>query len=154
MKATSILIACLALMICLSTGCNTLQFGAEQHGTLRIRAFIDGSDTVKIKGNELWYEHHKYDLPGKWQNRFDEPTYINEKPWKPEWHGSVCDSYKDFRPALPKVKAEQIKLTKIEARGEVTITEPPSEENGYTLSILLDDKRLGGAEWYEILVEW
>ncbi len=154
MKTIPFLIACLVLIVCLSTSCSTLQLGTEQHGTLHIRTFIDGTDTIKIKGNELWYEHHTYDLPGKWQNRFDEPTYINEKPWKPEWHGSVCDSYKDLRPPLPKLKAEQIKLAKIEARGEVTITEPPSRENDYTLSILMDDDRFDRAEWYEILIEW
>jgi len=158
MRTVSLLLTGLVLTMCMSTGCSRLQSGQTSPNSLRIRAFIDGLDTIKIKGNEIWYEHHKWDLPGKWQGRFDEPTFINGKAWKPEWNGSISSPYRELDAAFPKVRAHQeFKLTKLEGRGSVTIAESPAPGNDYTLSILLDDadaKQFGGAAWYEILVEW
>ena len=154
MRTTSLLIACLALALCITTGCTRLQSGATQPGELRIRAFIDGSDTITVKGNELWYEHHTFDLPGKWDGRFDEPTYINGESWKPEWHGNVSSRFEGVRPAFRKVEADRITLTKLEGRGAVSISQAPSADNAYTLSVFFDDYLPSGAEWYEILIEW
>ncbi len=122
--------------------------------SLRVRAFIDGSDTINVRGNELWYEHHTYDLPGTWNGRFDEPTYINGEPWKPEWNGNVSSPFQDLLPVFPKVTASRIRLTKLAGRGPVSISQSPSRDNRYTLSVFLDDDQPGGAEWYEILIEW
>ena len=154
MRSFSFLISCLVLTAFFDTGCSLAQSGARRPGALRIRAFIDGSDTIKIRGNDLWYEHHKWDLPGKWQGRFDEPTYVNGKAWKPQWHGSVSGPYQEVHPAFPRVTTEQIKLTKLAGRGSVSITETPNRENDYTLSVFLDDDRFAEAEWYEMLIEW
>ena len=52
---------------------------------IKIKALIDGADTIKIQGNKVWYEHESWDLPGKWQGR-DENTLINDMPWHPTWH--------------------------------------------------------------------
>jgi hypothetical protein len=128
--------------------------GVKQHGSIRIRAFIDGSDTIKIRDSELWYQHHNYDLPGKWQDRFDEPTYINDKAWNPQWDGSISKPFQDLHPSLPKRATDKIKLTKIQGRGNVSIVVMPNKENDYTLSIYFDDDRYNGAEWYEIMIEW
>ena len=154
MRTVSLLLTGLALTMCMSTGCSLLQSGRTSPGSLRVRAFIDGSDTIKIRGNEIWYEHHEFDLPGKWQGRFDEPTLVNGKAWKPEWNESISSPYREIRPAFPKVTADRVKLTKLAGRGPVSIAEPSDPANDYTLSVLLDDDQFGGAEWYEILVEW
>lgn len=126
---------------------------------LHIMAFIDGRDTIKIKDAELWYEHHAWNLPGKWWDRannikYDEPTYINGIAWKPEWEGNISKPYR-LEHAVPMWEANnRIKLTKVEARGSVSITELPRQENDYMLSILLDDDSFDEAEWYEFIVQW
>jgi len=148
------LIAFISSTFCILSGCSNFPLLGTPHGSIQVRAFIDGSDTIKIRGNELWYEHHKYDLPGKWQNSFDEPTIINDTEWKPEWDGLMSNRFQDFSPGLPKKALEDITLTKIQGRGNVEITSRPAKENDYTLSIYLDDNQHGGAEWYEIKIEW
>ncbi len=126
---------------------------------LRIKAFIDGKDTIKIKGVELWYEHHAWDLPGKWWDRggnikHDEPTYINGTAWKPEWQEKVSKPYR-LEQAVPLREAKNlIKLTKVTGRGSVSIADKPQQANDYTLSILLDDSRYGRAQWYEFVIQW
>ncbi len=150
----TITIVCLCLIAFFPAGCSQFQLWATPHGSVQIKAFIDGSDTIKIRSNELWYEHHKWDLPGKWQNRFDEPTFINESPWKPEWNGLMSNRFRELSPALPKKVMDAITLTKLQGRGNVDITAKPTKENDYTLSIYFDDNRYNGAEWYEIKVEW
>ncbi|MHC4692964.1 MAG: M56 family metallopeptidase [Planctomycetota bacterium] len=125
---------------------------------LRIRAFIDGSDYIKIQGDKLWYEHLKWDLPGKWWDRsknvkYDEPTYIDGEAWKPDWEGRMSKPYIMKQVILPKEVNEQINLTKISGRGTVSIAETPKPDNDYTLSILLDDNRYNQAQWYEVVIE-
>lgn len=154
MKKINFLILCLCFIVVFQSGCSQLQFWATQHGSVKIKAFIDGSDTVKIRGNELWYEHHKWDLPGKWQGRFDEPTFVNDTEWKPEWDGLMSNRFGDLKPALPMKTIDEITLTKIQGRSNVNITSKPTKENDYTLSIYIDDNQYNGAEWYEIKVEW
>jgi len=126
---------------------------------LRIKAFIDGKDTIKIKGPELWYEHHEWDLPGKWWDRgnnikHDEPTYINGTAWKPEWQERVSKPYRLEKAVPLREKSDLIKLAKIAVRGSVSIAQKPQQANDYTLSILLDDNRYGGAQWYEFIIQW
>jgi len=154
MKRMYLSIACISLACVIFTGCSNFPLLGTPHGPIQIKAFIDGSDTIKIRGNELWYEHHKYDLPGKWQDRFDEPTTINSTEWKPKWNGLMSDRFQDFRPLLPKRILEEISLTKLQGRGNVDITAKPDKENDFTLSIFIDDNQYSGAEWYEIKVEW
>jgi len=126
---------------------------------LHIRAFIDGRDAIKIKGVELWYEHHAWDLPGKWWDRsgnikHDEPTYINGTAWKPQWQERVSKPYR-LEQAVPLRETNNlIKLTKIAGRGSVSIAEKPQQANDYTLSILLDDSRYSRAQWYEFVIQW
>jgi hypothetical protein len=149
-----LIIMCISLACIVLTGCSNFPLFGTPHGSIQIKAFIDGSDTIKIRGNELWYEHHQWDLPGKWQDRFDEPTIINGTDWKPQWDGLVSNRFCDFSPTLPKKELKEITLTKIQGRGNVDITARPCKENDYMLSIYIDDNQYGGAEWYEIKVEW
>ena len=154
MKKIYTAILCLCLIALFHAGCAQLQFWGSTHGSVQIKAFIDGSDTIKIRGNELWYEHHKYDLPGKWQEKFDEPTFVNDSAWKPEWNGLMSNRFRELNPALPKKAMDEITLTKLQGRGNVDMTAKPTKENDYTLSIYFDDNRYNGAEWYEIKVDW
>jgi len=154
MKRIYIYIVCSCLAFIILMGCQSSLPGVTQHGSIQIRAFIDGSDTIKIRDSQLWYQHHNYDLPGKWQNRFDEPTYINGKAWNPQWNGSISKPFGDLFPPLPNKTIDEVKVTKSQGRGDVSIIEKPNIENDYTLSLYFNDDRYDGAEWYEIKVEW
>ena len=131
----------------------------EMKDGLRIKAFIDGKDTIKIKGVELWYEHLDWDLPGKWWDRannvkHDEPTYINGTAWKPEWQERISKPYR-LEQVIPLREANNlINLAKIAGRGSISIAEKPQQANDYTLSILLDDSRYNRAQWYEFVIQW
>ncbi len=125
---------------------------------LHIKAFIDGSDYIKIQGDSVWYEHNRWNLPGQWYDRrsntrHDEPTYINAAAWKPQWQAKVSKPYHLTGTALPAETNDHIRLEKIKARSIVSVAETPNVGNNYTLSILLDD-RGNGADWYEIVVKW
>jgi hypothetical protein len=122
---------------------------------IKIRALIDGADTVKIQGNKIWYEHESWDLPGKWQGR-DENTLINDMPWHPAWHIFMDQSkpYAHLAPAFAPKSPTDIKLKKLAGRGPVKITEMPSTENHQTLAVHIDDAAFGGADWYELAIEW
>lgn len=126
---------------------------------IKIRALIDGADTVKIQGNKVWYEHESWDLPGKWQGR-DENTLINDKPWHPEWLDEASDSkasdpYLNLQPAFAPRFPEDIKsIEKIAGRGDIQVTELPSADNQQTLAIRIDDEPYGGADWYEVAIKW
>ncbi|MBN2270025.1 MAG: right-handed parallel beta-helix repeat-containing protein [Sedimentisphaerales bacterium] len=126
---------------------------------LHIRAFIDGSDYIKIRGDSLWYQHKTWDLPGKWRDRgrnitHDEPTYINGNSWMPEWEDRISKPYRLPQTALPLETSDSIECMKIAGRGSVSVTETPKPENDYTLSIFLDDSRYNAAQWYEFAVRW
>jgi|GEM_PF-6304991 len=131
--------------------------GAASH-TIRIKALIDGADTIKVQGNRIWYEHESWDLPGKWQGR-DEPTLINGVAWRPDWLGEAStnncsDPYLDLQPPFPDKTPDDIKLTTIAGRGGVQIAQWPRADNHHTLAIHLDDSDDMGADWYEVAIAW
>jgi hypothetical protein len=119
-----------------------------------ILSLIDGSDVLKIRGNELWFEHRNFELPGKWVDDFDasgnEPTYINSEAWAPKWNGDVSVPYGARARLLPEGSLFEARLVTPQDRGSVTILEQPSAQNNFTLSILLDDDSANGAAWYQV----
>jgi hypothetical protein len=119
-----------------------------------ILSLIDGSDVLKIRGNELWFEHRNFVLPGKWVDDSDasgnEPTYINSEAWAPKWNGDVSLPYVFKARLLPEGSQVDAKLVTPHDRGSVTILQQPSAQNNFTLSILLDDDSVPGAAWYQV----
>ena len=128
----------------------------QQSGTkvVTILSLIDGSDVLKIRGNELWFEHRNFVLPGKWVDDSDasgnEPTYINSEAWTPKWNGDVSLPYVLKARLLPEGSQIDAKLVTPHDRGSVTILQQPSAQNNFTLSILLDDDSVPGAAWYQV----
>jgi hypothetical protein len=157
--------------------------GAQRHSTdssvktIRFRAFIDGADTVKIQGNKIWYEHESWELPGKSHGR-DEPTIINGKKWRPAWKSTHRDmgftlagwvvrldihrasndnrssAFAGLNPAFDPQSPAEIRLTKIEGRGTVEISQMPGPKNNQTLALHFDDESFMGADWYEVTIDW
>ncbi len=79
----------------------------QQSGTklVTVLTLIDGSDVLKIRGNELWFEHRNFVLPGKRVDHSDasgnEPIYINGEAWVPKWNDDVSLPYAAKARLLP-----------------------------------------------------
>jgi hypothetical protein len=113
--------------------------------TLTFKAFVDGVDVVKLSGKNLWIEHLFDQLPSR--------MTINGKKWNPVWDKNTSADY-ELHPAFKPRDPESIRLTTRTGRGAVFIMEEPTDENGGTLAIRVDDGGIGGADWYEFTVSW
>lgn len=148
----------LLLVANLFSGCDTTA-GDGKDARLVIRSFIDGADSIMVRGDQVWYEHHAYELPGQWLGG-NEPTVINkEHEWIPLWDGSVSDKFvlPDKQSALPPKKAFTAETLAVNVKrgwGKVTVAEYPSAENNYTLKLTIDDRGPDGAHWYNISLDW
>lgn len=112
--------------------------------TLKFKAFVDGTDIIKLSGRKLWIEHQEWRLPAR--------MLINGKKWDPAWNGKASMPYalsSTFHPS-----PDSIKLEKLAGRGPISILEMPTAANDETLSIQVDDGGDGGADWYEFKVSW
>ncbi len=142
-----------------AAGAGVATYGGETSAnTVTIRALIDGLDVVKLRGDTLWYEHVDYALHGAWVGNSDhngnEPTVVNGVEWIPQWDGRFSTEHTAAGWLLPAESAVSVTACAVSARGRVVLLEQPSEENDYTLSVLLDDNQQGGAEWYEVELRW
>src|SRR5262245_37275431 len=72
---------------------------AQTQESMTFEAYIDGSDYVHVQGNNVWYVHRNYQLPGRW-NGAHEPTYINGNAWQPKWDGDISSKYSSLKPPL------------------------------------------------------
>jgi hypothetical protein len=129
-------------------------FGGSRSVTFR--AYVDGTDVVKLSGSRLWIEHLQWQQPVR--------ISVNGTTWIPTWNETYSPTFPNwsdnesrpytlkrwFNPHNP----DNIKLVKIAGRGPIAITEIPSPANHQTLSIKLDDGPMGGADWYEFTVSW
>ncbi len=142
-----------------AVGTGVVTCGGENSAhTVTIRALIDGSDVVKLRGDTLWYEHVAHALPGAWVGSSDddgnEPTVVNGVEWLPQWDGRFSTEHTVSGAGLPAEGAVSVTAVAVSARGRIVLLEQPSEENDYTLSVLLDDNRQVGAAWYEVQLRW
>lgn len=112
---------------------------------MTFKAYVDGTDVVKLRGHEVWIEHKEWQLPNR--------ITVNGKKWVPQWDGNTSTQY-SLGWGFSHPRAESIKLTKRVGRGTIAIAERPSPENQETLSIQMDDGAFGGADWYEFVVSW
>ncbi len=122
-----------------------------QKFSLRVRAYIDGSDYLYVRGNKVWFKHDSWDLPGKGGNH-DDPTYLDDATWYPTWNGSGSGAESDHHTlptscgTLPSDAGTTVYLSNNSSRCEVSISAQPSDGNSYTLQIYLADSA-NGAEW-------
>jgi len=120
--------------------------GCGNHRQLKIKAFIDGSDVVKLSGNKIWFEHETFALPGK-------TIYLNGTAWSPVWTDKTNATFEGLSPAFRPDVSEKIQVSKQSGRGEVAVVEMPTPENNETLVFRINDDA-PGADWYEVLVSW
>ncbi|MBT8484782.1 MAG: tetratricopeptide repeat protein [Phycisphaerae bacterium] len=120
-----------------------------------IRAWIDGTDLVKVRGDKVWFEHINHSLPGTWVGDSDdsgnEPTIIDGVEWIPQWDGRISDAFTADRELLP-TEGHHVHVMFVRAsiRGKLVMVEQPSEDNDYTFTMMFDDDVLHGAAWYEV----
>jgi hypothetical protein len=100
--------------------------GFQLRSGLRWTARVDGRDVLFINGNSLRVEHQA------------------GQPLREE-------NYR-FLQSLPSDRRNVV-VRKLSGRGNVSVIQQPSRENGYTAAILIDD-RDGGSDRYDIEVGW
>jgi len=138
--------------------------GPSEREVMTFRAYIDGSDSVHIQSNTVWYVHQNYELPGKWPGTNNFPTIINGNDWLPNWATApVSSKYEGLVPSLPSSGAEadiDFMLDSFSndnpARGvgTVGVTQAPGLGNNYEAVVLIDDDAPGGPDWYNFAVSW
>ena len=131
------------MLVC---GCN------QAPNSIKIKAFIDDKDVIKIQGNKVWWEHGQGAFPGDPKGA-NQPTFINGVVWRPQWEGTNSLPFESLAPAFRPKHPEQVTLTKLSGRGEAVISEWPTPANEGTLSVSLTDEP-GGADWYEVSILW
>lgn len=119
--------------------------------TTTIRAWIDGSDFIKVRGNQLWLVHRNYMFPGRQYPEIGVSTFVNGHAWQPQWQGNVSNAVQLPSAILTDHPAQ---VVQVKGRGPIRVKEQPTAANDYTLSILIDDDPPLGADWYELTITW
>lgn len=116
---------------------------------LHVSLLMDGSDYMHIKGNKIWFVHRNFHLPEDIEIQgvnFDDL----------EWSDGESIGSKSSDITIPNGGnagfAGSVLLTVIEARGEITIEQVPSEENQFETIILINDDPPLGESPYEFTI--
>lgn len=129
-------------------------------GEMKFKVQVDGVTHLKLRRDEVWFDHSKgmFRKPGLHQGVF--PTYIDTTTeWMPVWNGDVTDRF-DANVGLPTVEPmPELRIRSGEGRGYAEIVEQPSEENDFTATIALRDERKDGvgfaaSDWLGFRVSW
>ncbi|RYG65735.1 hypothetical protein EON80_16800 [bacterium] len=124
-------------------------------------AKIDGSDSIHIEGDKVWYIHHDWDLPGR-NGGTKDPTYINGAEWQPNWDGNNSDKFTLTSP-LPSDSERTLKIDVLKLGGDalprgkdsnITIRQNPIAANNYHAVLHIDDNNDPGAHWFIFSVSW
>jgi hypothetical protein len=145
-KAKTAIVACAVVLLVAGTATLAIK-QIEAQGTLRIRVRVDGSDTLKISGNKLWFEHDNFLLP-------ENPIYVGGVPWSPRWNKNTSTRFMGLIPAFNPRNGAKIKVITNAGRGMVRIKQLPTPENHQTLSVLINDNDYNGYDWYEFTISW
>ena len=144
-RPVQLCLLCLISALMLVGGCKD-----SPKNVIKIKAIIDDKDVIKIQGNKVWWEHALGSFPGDGGNQ---PTFINDIAWRPQWDGSNSIPFEPLAPPFQPKHPEQVTLTKLSGRGDAMISELPTPANNSTLSVYFNDEE-GGADWYEVSILW
>jgi hypothetical protein len=100
-------------------------YGSD-HGVLRWRGVVDGTDYIELQGNQVTVRHMK------------------SQP--------IMDASFDLRTPLPR-RPVNVQLNRIRGRGVVDLVEQPRASNGYKAVIYIQDDD-GGQDVYEFELSW
>ncbi len=158
----------------ISVSFDAARFGRVGQGTaptlpdaLTVRAFIDGRSQLVVRGERVYWHHLDFAAPGRWQDpdtqrAYDEPTYLNGVAWYPIWPDQPDRENRDcgcnsssINGIPPLARQDQTATLSIEqARGLVIVIQQPEAGNDYTLIVEFDDGGPGGADWYEVTLQY
>lgn len=154
LKKSGVVALCILLAVLLAElAIHFIPFGPK---AVTFKAYVDGTDVLKLSGRRLWIEHLAWQQPRQ--------IVINGRKWNPVWNDISSPTFpnwsdnktkpytlrRTFKPDGP----DSIKLTKKAGRGRVAIIEKPTPENQQTLGIQIDDGPYSGADSYELTVSW
>jgi len=125
-----------------------------------VEALIDGPSELRVTQTGIYWINIRNAKPGRHERR-DEPTYVNDKPWKPAWKKPGEERGSDTSDPYP-LKLDpghlQFELlavgdthgaTGIQKRSPITV-----KKVGADLSILIPDPE-SGSRWYRFaLIEY
>ena len=118
-------------------------------GSVRVEVTIDGVSELILGGNTAQWWHLNYDPPGT--------TTINGVSWTPTGLSNGCsclsDVFTGVAPAIP-LNATNFAVTVSDGRGVVSIQQYPSSGNGYKLYVRFDDGSQGGADFYDVTINY
>lgn len=143
-----------SLLLSLWTSSAFAQFGPKE---LIIEALIDGPSSFHLRAEGVYWENGNNAKPGKWSGN-DQPTYINDAPWKPRWNKSKEERGKDKTELnrIPfgtiDVEFELLAVTKI--RGETGIekrTPIATKREGNEFIVTIPDPEME-ARWYKFVL--
>lgn len=132
----------------------------RMRGEMKFKVQVDGRTCLKIRGEEVWFDHTQgaFRKPGLHNGEF--PTYINTTTeWMPVWNGNVSERY-DADVGLPMAEpVPELEVRNEEGRGYAEIVEQPTVENDFTATIALRDERKEGggfnsSDWIGFRVSW
>lgn len=117
---------------------------------IRVRALVDGLSELWFGADRLTWVHSEGARPGL-PGSFDEPTFINDVPWRPQWdrqrRASSPMQPQSVAYDIPREGAAVV-LDLVQARGTVRAR---VLQDWFVLTF---DDRKPGAAWYEVLVRW
>lgn len=121
-----------------------------------IRAYIDADSYLIIKADTVQWHNKTGWVPGQFPGN-TYPTTITTNlsgvDWYPGWPDGNYDDkwstvYSGLTPALPQIP-QNVTLTKIQGRDDISIFQTPSAANDYTLIVEFNDGPTDAAAWYE-----
>ena len=146
MRLLSVILTIVVILACVVSASATTV-------SMQIGAYIDGRDQLLICGDQLWWEHFDYALPGRHDGV--DPTYIttyvdgvdqNSYTWYPDWPSNTSTAL-TFAPGLP-LSDMPTSFEWLYGRVGMSIVQTSDASNGYVTRFQFDDNGAAGADWY------
>jgi len=156
MKRNLLIILLTAILV---TACSLITHATQVPTILSIRAYMDGRSQLVITGDALYWHHLAFDAPGRWEfGEGSQPTFLNQVAWEPTWPditgptNDFCSCNSSIYRGIPNLaqKNQRVWLDIVQGRGRVSVIQQPNTENDYTFILEMDDNNIGGADWYEV----
>lgn len=140
------------------SGCATTDAPVvEQKAKVSIRAFVDGSELIYIKGNRICIQH----LSGTTYVGKQIPITINGvDEWTPTWNKALSEEHQFPKEAvaLPTKGTWDSSNMKVDIKttgfGQTEVVTYPNKNNDYIMAIKIDDTISDGPHWYFLDFDW
>ncbi len=132
---------------------------------VRVRVRVDGESHVVIDPQQITLYNVIGDAPGHTsteEGASSDPVIVNGEAWYPSWPeegaNADCDCHSNafYAPGDVMAPAEEgsAEALTLAGRGQVKVRVNPSDANGHTTVVTINDREHPGAAWYEIEIGW